>query len=112
MSGFKIEKTKECPEGALATKGQTVVVHYHGTLNDIKGLKFDASRDRNKPFKFKLGEGQVIKGWDVGFASMRVGEEAILTCPPDYAYGARGAGGVIPPNATLAFQVEMLDIEK
>jgi len=90
-------------------KGQTVVVHYTGTLTD--GKKFDSSKDRGKPFKFRIGQGEVIKGWDEGVAQMSVGQRAKLTCTPDYAYGAAGAGNVIPPNATLIFDVELLGLE-
>jgi len=89
--------------------GQTVVVHYTGTLTD--GKKFDSSKDRGKPFKFRIGQGEVIKGWDEGVAQMSVGQKAKLTCTPDYAYGAKGAGGVIPPNATLIFEVDLLGLE-
>jgi len=109
MPGFKIEKTVECPEGALAIKGQTVVVHYTGTL--ANGKEFDSSVRRGEPFEFNLGMEEVIKAWDTGFAEMRVGEKAVLTCPPDYAYGADGYHPVIPPNATLTFHVEMLGIK-
>jgi len=108
MAGLQIEKTVECPNGVQAEKGQTIEVHYTGTLTD--GSKFDSSRDRGKPFTFKLGVGQVIKAWDEGFAKMRVGEKAILTCPPEYAYGVNGYPPVIPANATLIFDVEMLAV--
>jgi FKBP-type peptidyl-prolyl cis-trans isomerase len=92
--------------GAEATAGQTVSVHYTGTLTD--GKKFDSSHDRGQPFKFKLGAGQVIKGWDQGVAGMKIGGVRKLTIPPHLGYGARGAGGVIGPNATLLFEVELL----
>lgn len=87
-------------------KGQNVFVHYVGTLTD--GKKFDSSRDRGEPFKFKIGHGQVIRAWDEGVAQMSVGQLARLTCSPDYAYGARGYPPVIPANATLIFEVELL----
>ena len=93
-------------DGAEATAGQTVSVHYPGTLTD--GKKFDSSHDRGQPFKFKLGGGQVIKGWDQGVAGMKIGGLRKLTIPPHLGYGARGAGGVIGPNATLVFEVELL----
>lgn len=89
--------------------GQVVSVHYTGTLDN--GTKFDSSRDRNKPFKFTLGRGEVIRGWDEGVAQLSVGQRAKLICSPDYAYGSRGHPGVIPPNATLTFDVELLKVE-
>jgi FKBP-type peptidyl-prolyl cis-trans isomerase len=94
--------------GAEAKSGNTVSVHYVGTLTD--GKKFDASRDRGKSFSFKLGGGQVIKGWDQGVAGMKIGGLRKLTIPPHLGYGERGAGGVIPPNATLLFEVELLEV--
>jgi len=94
--------------GAEPAKGQTVVVHYVGTLEN--GTKFDSSRDRNSPFSFKIGVQEVIGGWDEGVATMKVGGRRQLIIPPDLGYGARGAGNVIPPNATLVFDVELLDV--
>ena len=95
--------------GAEAKTGQTAVVHYTGWLTD--GKKFDSSKDRGQPFSFPLGRGQVIKGWDEGVVGMKVGGKRELMIPPDLGYGARGAGGVIPPNATLKFEVELLDLK-
>ncbi len=106
-SGLKIEDTVE-GGGAEAAAGQTVSVHYTGWLEN--GSKFDSSKDRGQPFQFRLGGGQVIKGWDEGVQGMKVGGTRKLTIPADLGYGARGAGGVIPPNATLIFEVELLDI--
>ena len=94
--------------GAEAKAGQTAVVHYTGTLTN--GNKFDSSKDRNQPFSFPLGAGRVIKGWDEGVAGMKVGGVRKLTIPSNLGYGAQGAGGVIPPNATLIFEVELLDV--
>jgi len=99
--------------GAQPRTGQTCVMHYTGWLweNGAKGKKFDSSVDRGEPFKFALGQGRVIKGWDEGVATMKVGGKRQLLIPPQLGYGARGAGGVIPPNATLLFDVELLGIE-
>jgi len=102
--------------GTEATSGKAVVVHYTGWLYDTTkpnshGAKFDSSRDRNEPFGFVLGAGRVIKGWDDGVAGMKVGGQRTLVIPPQMGYGARGAGGVIPPNATLIFDVELLEVK-
>jgi FKBP-type peptidyl-prolyl cis-trans isomerase FkpA len=94
--------------GDEAKAGKTVVVHYTGWLTD--GTKFDSSKDRNEPFDFPLGAGHVIRGWDQGVTGMKVGGTRKLTIPPDMGYGSRGAGGVIPPNATLVFEVELLAV--
>jgi FKBP-type peptidyl-prolyl cis-trans isomerase FkpA len=101
--------------GAEARAGQNVRVHYTGWLHDpaaanARGRKFDSSKDRGQPFSFGLGQGQVIRGWDEGVQGMKVGGTRVLTIPPEMGYGARGAGGVIPPNATLVFEVEMLGV--
>lgn len=106
-SGLEYENTKE-GDGAEAQAGQKVSVHYTGTLTD--GTKFDSSRDRGRPFEFTLGVGQVIKGWDEGVAGMKVGGQRKLTIPPELGYGSRGASGVIPPDATLLFDVELLGV--
>jgi FKBP-type peptidyl-prolyl cis-trans isomerase FkpA len=95
-------------QGDTAAKGQRVSVHYTGWLTD--GRKFDSSKDRNQPFQFALGHGEVIRGWDQGVEGMKVGGTRKLTIPPEMGYGARGAGGVIPPNATLVFEVELLGV--
>ncbi len=113
--GSKMTDVKE-GTGAEAVAGKTVVVHYTGWLYDEsaadhKGKKFDSSRDRGDPFDFPLGGGRVIKGWDQGVAGMKVGGQRTLVIPPEMGYGARGAGGVIPPNATLVFDVELLDVK-
>lgn len=106
-SGLQIEDVT-LGTGATAEAGQQVIVHYTGWLTD--GTKFDSSKDRNDPFQFGLGQRQVISGWDEGVAGMKIGGTRKLTIPPALGYGARGAGGVIPPNATLVFEVELLDL--
>lgn len=107
-SGLKYDDITE-GDGNVATAGQMVTVHYTGWLTD--GNKFDSSKDRNDPFKFKLGAGNVIRGWDEGVAGMKIGGTRKLTIPANLGYGAQGAGGVIPPNATLVFEVELLGID-
>ena len=101
--------------GTEAVKGKAVVVHYTGWLYDPitsqKGAKFDSTRDRNLPFGFLLGEGRVIRGWEEGVQGMKVGGQRTLIIPPDMGYGERGAGGVIPPNATLIFDVELIEVK-
>ena len=110
-SGLEFEDTK-VGTGASPTKGQTCVMHYTGWLwvDGAKGAKFDSSVDRGDPFEFPLGLGHVIKGWDEGVAAMKVGGKRTLRIPAALGYGARGAGGVIPPNATLLFEVELLNV--
>lgn len=107
-SGLKIEDLEE-GDGAEAVSGNKVTVHYTGWLTD--GTKFDSSKDRNDPFSFPLGGGRVIRGWDEGVAGMRIGGKRKLTIPPQLGYGAAGAGGVIPPDATLVFEVELLAVD-
>jgi len=111
-SGLQYEDTV-VGEGAEAKAGQNVTVHYTGWLynNGVQGAKFDSSVDRNDPFEFALGAGMVIKGWDEGVQGMKVGGKRTLIIPPELGYGARGAGGVIPPNATLMFDVELLGVK-
>jgi peptidylprolyl isomerase len=111
-SGLKVTDSK-VGTGATPRTGQTCVMHYTGWLfaNGAKGAKFDSSLDRGQPFEFPIGTGRVIKGWDEGVASMKVGGKRTLIIPPDLGYGARGAGGVIPPNATLIIEVELLDVK-
>ena len=96
--------------GRQPLSGETVIVHYTGLLGN--GVKFDSSLDRGKPFEFPLGQGRVIKGWDEGIAKLHVGDQATLIIPPELGYGASGAGGVIPPNATLIFLVELVGIRE
>ena len=111
-NGLKYTDTKT-GDGATATSGNKVSVHYTGWLynNGAKGAKFDSSVDRGQPFQFTLGAHQVIAGWDEGVAGMKVGGKRTLIIPPELGYGARGAGGVIPPNATLMFDVELLGVQ-
>jgi FKBP-type peptidyl-prolyl cis-trans isomerase FkpA len=111
-SGLQFEDIKE-GTGASPKPGQTCVMNYTGWLweNGAKGKKFDSSLDRGTPFEFPIGQGRVIKGWDEGVATMKVGGKRVLLIPPQLAYGARGAGGVIPPNATLIFEVELLGVK-
>jgi FKBP-type peptidyl-prolyl cis-trans isomerase FkpA len=111
-SGLQYEDT-QVGTGADAKPGKPVKVHYTGWLHDAaqpggRGRKFDSSKDRNDPFRFDLGAGRVIRGWDEGVQGMKVGGTRVLLIPPQLGYGARGAGGVIPPNATLVFEVELL----
>lgn len=108
VQGMTIETTKQ-GTGAEITNGKIAVVHYTGKLTN--GTVFDSSKTRGTPFEFPLGAGMVIKGWDMGVLGMKVGEIRMLTIPPELGYGAQGAGGVIPPNATLIFEVELLGIK-
>jgi peptidylprolyl isomerase len=111
-SGLQIIDTK-VGTGASPRENQTAVVHYTGWLynNGTKGAKFDSSVDRGQPFEFPIGQGRVIKGWDEGVATMKIGGKRTLIVPPQLGYGARGAGGAIPPNATLMFDVELLGVK-
>jgi FKBP-type peptidyl-prolyl cis-trans isomerase len=106
-SGLQVEDMVQ-GNGAEAVAGKTVTVHYTGWLTD--GKKFDSSHDRGQPFNFQLGAGRVIKGWEQGVAGMKVGGKRRLTIPPELGYGARGAGNVIPPNAWLVFEVDLLGV--
>lgn len=108
-SGLKIKTTQEGTGDQVVKSGDTITVHYTGRLMD--GTKFDSSVDRGTPFTFTIGAGQVIKGWDEGLLGMKVGEKRTLTIPADKGYGATGAGGVIPPNATLIFDTELISIK-
>jgi peptidylprolyl isomerase len=112
LSGLKVIDTK-VGTGATPKTGQTCTMHYTGWLfeNGEKGKKFDSSRDHGQPFSFKIGVGQVIPGWDEGVSTMKVGGKRTLIIPAELGYGARGAGGVIPPNATLIFDVELLGVQ-
>ncbi|XP_030764026.1 12 kDa FK506-binding protein [Sitophilus oryzae] len=107
--GVEVQSINPGDGSTFPKTGQTVIVHYTGTLQN--GTKFDSSRDRGTPFKFHIGKGEVIKGWDEGVAQMSVGQRAKLVCSPDYAYGSRGHPGIIPPNSTLIFDVELLEIQ-
>ncbi|XP_057714331.1 peptidyl-prolyl cis-trans isomerase FKBP1A-like [Corythoichthys intestinalis] len=106
--GVTVETTQPGDGKTFPQKGQTVKVHYTGTLTN--GKKFDSSRDRGKPFTFKIGAGEVIRGWDEGVAQMSVGQRANLTCTPDYAYGSSGYPPIIPANSTLIFDVELIGL--
>lgn len=107
IQGMKVEILQQ-GSGAAAKSGNTVTVNYVGTLQD--GTKFDSSIDRGQPFQFALGQNSVIQGWELGVVGMKVGEKRKLTIPPELAYGSQGAGGVIPPNATLTFEIDLLGI--
>ena len=106
--GVEIETLQAGDSHTFPQRGQTVTVHYTGRLTD--GTVFDSSRDRGTPFQFTIGMGQVIRGWDEGVAQMSVGQQARLTCSSDFAYGSRGYPGIIPPDATLVFDVELLGV--
>jgi FKBP-type peptidyl-prolyl cis-trans isomerase FkpA len=115
MADQLIKDDVQVGTGTEAVSGRAVQVHYTGWLwddakADHKGKKFDSSRDRNEPFEFRLGAGEVIRGWDEGVAGMKIGGKRMLTIPPELGYGRRGAGGVIPPDATLIFDVELLGV--
>ncbi|KAF8337691.1 hypothetical protein F5887DRAFT_890467 [Amanita rubescens] len=110
LEGVHIKSLKDGDAVNFPKKGDTVKIHYVGTLHD--GKKFDSSRDRNEPFETKIGVGKVIRGWDEGVPQLSLGQKAILTISADYAYGARGYPPIIPPNSTLQFEVELLEIKK
>ncbi|XP_041081015.1 peptidyl-prolyl cis-trans isomerase FKBP1A [Polyodon spathula] len=107
--GVEVETITPGDGRTFPKKGQTCVVHYVGSLTN--GKQFDSSRDRDKPFKFKIGSQEVIRGWEDGVAQMSVGQRAKLTCSPDFAYGSKGHPGIIPPDATLIFDVELIRLE-
>jgi len=107
--GVDRNTTKPGDGATFPKSGQRVTVHYTGKLTN--GQKFDSSRDRGRPFQFNIGRGEVIKGWDEGVMQMSVGEQATLTCSPDYAYGEQGYPGTIPPNSTLVFDVELISVQ-
>ena len=109
IQGMKVEILQQ-GSGDAVKSGDTVTVNYTGTLQD--GTKFDSSIDRGQPFQLTLGQNSVIQGWELGLAGMKVGEKRKLTIPPELAYGAQGAGGVIPPNATIIFEINLLSIDK
>jgi FKBP-type peptidyl-prolyl cis-trans isomerase len=110
LSTYRVKYLAKFPENTSPSKGSTVKVHYVGTFPN-SGVKFDSSRDRNTPFQFKLGQGQVIKCWDTVVAQMKKGERMHFVCPYQTAYGERGAGTVIPPKSDIAFDVELLDFK-
>lgn len=112
VSSVEIETIQPGDGKTFPQPGDTVKIHYVGTLETKNGKKFDSSRDRGKPFECQIGVGAVIKGWDQGVVQLSVGQKAYLKCAPDIAYGAKGASGVIPPNSTLWFEVELLQVIK